>query len=227
MGWLEFILALIVFMASHRIPASPRVRGFAVGLLGRRGYAIVFSLLSTALLFWVIFAAGRAPFVLLWDQELWQRWAANVVMPLALLLGTYGVLAPNPFAFEGVETGFDPRHPGIAGVTRQPLLWAMVLWATVHLLANGDLAHVILFGLFLLFGLVGMRILERRKRRIMGEARWNELTARTGLVPFAALLLGRWRPAHWPSLWRLLIWAIIWVGLWHLHLPVIGVSPAP
>ena len=227
MGWIEFAVALTVFMASHRVPAMAGVKAPLEALLGRRGYVMVFSLVSTALLFWVIFAAGRAPLVPLWEQALWQRWLVNAVMPVVVALAAFGTAAPNPFAFEGRAAGFDPERPGIAGITRQPLLWALALWAGAHLLANGDLAHVILFGLFLGFALVGMTIVERRKRAAMAPAAWAEATRRTGLLPFAAMVSGRWRPGGMPSVWRAAIWVLASAGLWHLHAPVIGVSPAP
>ena len=178
-------------------------------------------------LWWLIVAAGRAPFVPLWDQQGWHRWVVNVAMPLAVALGCLGVAAPNPFAFEGRPGGFDPDHPGIAGVTRQPLLWALALWAGAHLLANGDLAHVIVFAPFAGLAIIGMPVVESRRRRAMGAAAWHRQTARTALVPGAALLAGRWSPGGgWP-LGRLALAVVIWAALWHLHLPLIGVWPAP
>ena len=58
--------------------------------------------------------------------------------------------------------------PGIAGITRHPLLWAFTLWALAHMAPNGDLAHVLLFGLFAVFGIAGMSALDRRKRKQWG-----------------------------------------------------------
>ncbi|MBR9843824.1 MAG: NnrU family protein, partial [Rhodobacteraceae bacterium] len=156
MGWIEFVAAMTLFLASHRIPALFGVKRRLVSLCGATGYTVLFSLFSTGLLLWVIWAAGRAPVVTLWDQSIAARWAVNLVMPLCVLLVVFGTAAANPFAFEGRATGFDPERPGIAGVTRQPLLWALLLWSGVHLWANGDLAHGILFGVFALFSGLGM-----------------------------------------------------------------------
>ncbi|MCF8510386.1 MAG: NnrU family protein [Rhodobacteraceae bacterium] len=227
MAWVEFALALGLFFISHRIPALIGIKAPLTAALGARGYTVLFSLASTALLFWVIFAAGRAPYVALWDHALWHRWTVNIAMPLALALIVFGTVAPNPFAFEGRATGFDPAHPGIAGLTRQPLLWGLALWSGAHLLANGDLAHALLFGSFALFSLAGMGLVERRRAGSMGQAEWQRLTAHTGLVPFAALLSGRWHPRARPSPWRAGLWLVVWAGLWLLHAPVIGVTPAP
>lgn len=227
MDWIELALAMGLFMVSHRLPAALGLKGRIVNALGERGYTAVFSILSLTLLWWLITAAGRAPFVPLWDQQVWQRWAVNVAMPAAIVLGTFGIAAPNPFAFEGRQSGFDPERPGVVGLTRQPLLWALALWSGAHLLANGDLAHVLLFAPFFLMTLLGMPVIENRRRRALGEGDWQRLTARTGLLPGAALLSGRWRPGALPALPRLGLALLIWIGLWHLHAPVIGLWPAP
>lgn len=225
MDWIEFALAMGLFMVSHRVPAWMGVKERMVAALGAPGYTAAFSVASLALLWWVIAAAGRAPFVPLWDQQDWQRWAVNLVMPVVAALAAFGIGAPNPFAFEGRSSGFDAARPGIAGLTRQPLLWALALWAGTHMLANGDLAHLLVFAPFLLLALAGMRVVEARRRRATGEAKWMQLTAATGLVPLAALVAGRWRPRGWPSPWRLGIALGGWSALWHLHAPVIGVWP--
>lgn len=227
MDWIEFTLAMLVFLASHRVPAALGLRQALVARLGMAGYVTVFSIVSLGLFWWVISAAGRAPFVPLWDQAVWHRWAVNLAVPGAILLTALGVGAPNPFAFEGHAQGFDPARPGIAGLTRQPLLWALALWAGAHLLANGDLAHVLLFATFLAMALAGMPLVERRKRRTLGDGEWTRLAAHTALVPLAALLTGRWHPGGAPPWPRLALALGLWAALWHLHLPVIGVAPTP
>lgn len=227
MDWIEFALAMAAFVASHRLPALAGLRGRIVARIGMRGYVVLFSAVSLGLVWWLVAAAGRAPFVPLWDQMPWHRWAVNLAMPAAVLLTVLGTGAPNPFAFEGRAAGFDPGRPGIAGLTRQPLLWALALWSGAHLVANGDLAHVLLFAPFLAMALAGMPLVERRRRRAMGPAEWARLTAHTGLVPLAALVSGRWRPSARLPWLRLGLAALVWAAVLHLHAPVIGVSPLP
>ncbi|WP_149142383.1 NnrU family protein [Gemmobacter caeruleus] len=222
MDWMEFALALAAFMASHVIPARAGIKAALIARLGRRGYGMGYGLLSLALLVWVIAAAGRAPFVPLWDQAPWMRWLANLAMPVAVGLITLSLGAPNPLSFGGRVAGFDPARPGLAGVVRHPLLTALALWAGVHLLVNGDLAHVILFGLFAVYALAGMAMIDRRNRRLWGADQWMTRASGTSNLPFA----GAWH-SYRPPLWRLGLAVVIWAGLWHLHLPVIGVSPAP
>lgn len=226
-GWGEFGAAFAVFLLSHALPARPPVRRRLASLLGERGYLLCYSLVSVGMLAWLVVAAGRAPFVLLWPYAAWQAWVVNLVMPLVCLLVAGAVAAPNPLSFGGPAAGFDPARPGIAGVARHPLLWALALWAAAHAVANGTLAHLALFGSFAGFALAGMRIIDRRKRRQLGAAEWARLAARTSAWPCAALLDGRWRPAAWPGLGRLAAGLLLWLALLHLHAPVIGVSPLP
>jgi len=226
MDWLEFGLALALFLLSHRLPALLGIKDRLIARFGRRAYGMAYSLLSLALFAWVIAAAGRAPFVVLWDQQGWMRWLVNLIMPAVFLLGSCAVAAANPFAFEGRKQGFDPAHPGIAGLTRQPLLWAMALWAGVHLIANGDLSHVVLFGAMLALTLSGIALVERQARRRLG-ADWQRLTARTSLIPGAALLSGRWRPRLNPPWRRLALALLLWTVAFHLHEPLIGLWPGP
>ncbi|MBW6506500.1 MAG: NnrU family protein [Rhodobacteraceae bacterium] len=226
-GWGELAAAFVAFFLSHALPGRPRLKARVVAVLGRAGYAVAFSILSTALLYWLIVAAGRAPYLELWPPALWQRWLVNIVMPLVIVLGCYGVGAANPFAFEGRAAGFNPDHPGIAGVTRQPLLWALLGWSLAHLAANGDLAHGLMFGSFAVLAAAGFVLVERRRRRTMGSAEWARLSARTGLVPFVALFAGRWRCSALPSGRRAAVAIGIWGAFLWLHPIIIGLSPLP
>ena len=222
-GWGEFILAFAVFMAAHVIPM--RLKAPLSRLIGRAGYIACFSLISLGLFYWLLMAAGRAPFVEIWPQARWQRWLVNVAMPLAIALTVFAVGARNPFAFGGGAKGFDPARPGIVGLTRHPLMWAFAIWSGAHLLANGDLAHVILFGLLLAFALSGIWGAEARARRALPD--FDRLAAHSSIWPGAALIGGRWRPRRGPGLLRLAVALLIWAAILHLHAPVIGVSPLP
>ena len=169
MEWAEFSIALAAFLGSHVIPV--RFRAPLIARLGKRGYVAAYSALSLGLLYWLIVASGRAPYVELWPHEGWMRWLVNLAMPLA-------VLAPAVAGMPGLMAGF-------------------ALWAGAHLVANGDLAQGILFGLMLIYALFGLGICLRR-----------------GVALRVA----------WP---RLLAAVVIWAALFHLHPLVIGVSPLP
>ncbi len=232
MDWAEFIAAGLVFLASHRVPTIPVVRARLAGALGERGFLIGYSLVSLGLLSWLILAAGRAPYVELWRPAPWQAWVPSLAMPVVCLLAAFAIGAPNPLSFGGGPAArFDPDRPGIAGVARHALLWALAIWSATHIVPNGDLAHVILFGAFAVFSLYGMRIIDRRKQRQLGMARWNDLARATSSWPLQALLDGRWRPdlgrmGRGAGL-RLAIAVAVYLGLLWSHEAVIGVSPWP
>jgi len=228
-GWTEFIAAFAVFLLSHAIPARPAVRAALVHKLGERGFLIGYSVESLAVLTWLIVATERAPFVELWPFERWQMWVPNLALPLACQFAAFGVGAANPLSFGGdPRKRFDPGQPGVVGLVRHPLLWAIGLWAGAHVVPNGDLAHVLLFGFFALIALLGMAIIDRRKRRQLGVERWTALAAHTSFWPFAALLTGRFRPYSWRiSPLRFGIGLAAWLALLLLHPYVIGVSPLP
>jgi uncharacterized membrane protein len=111
-------------------------------------------------------------------------------------------------------------------VARHPLLWALALWSGAHLVPNGDLAHVVLFGSFAAFSLSGMAAIDRRLKRRLGSD-WERLAAGTSAVPFAALVSGRWRPRGRPDAMRLALGIGLWGALVLLHPTVIGVSALP
>lgn len=227
-GWGGFVAAFLVFLLAHAVPTRPRLRATLVRALGERWFIGLYGGLSVALLAWLVVAAGRAPYWPLWPYATWRVWLANLVMPLVCLLVTFALGAPNPLSFGGTGAAFDPGRPGAAGLARHPLLLAFALWATVHAIANGDLAHLLLFGGFLAFAIVGMRALDRRRRRQMGAAEWQRLAAATSSWPLLALIEGRWRPrpGRGDAL-RLALGLALWLALLALHPLVIGVSPLP
>jgi uncharacterized membrane protein len=227
--WGEFAVAYLAFLALHLLPVRPRFRDALCNLLGEGPYLGLYSLVSLVLLAWLIAAAGRAPFVEVWAIAPWQMWVPNIAMPAACLLVAFGIGASNPFSFGGRNvSAFHPGRPGIAGVTRHPLLLAIVLWAASHAVPNGDLAHVLLFGTFALAGVMGMLAIDLRTRRNMGPIQWKRLAARTSLLPGSALITRRWRPDVRDLSWlRLALAILLYTGLVALHQEVIGVSPSP
>jgi uncharacterized membrane protein len=151
-------------------------------------------------------------------------------MPFACLLVAFGVASPSPFSIAGREgSSFDLDRPGIAGITRHPLFWAITLWAVAHIVPNADLAHVLLFGLFALFGAAGMLALDNRRRREWGPELWARRASHTSIIPFAAILVGRFQPGRlrFPGLVRTLAALALYLTLLLSHQAVIGVSPLP
>ena len=183
MGWLEFVSAYLAFFLTHSLPVRPPLRPWLQARLGRVGFNLAYSVLSFAVLGWLIAATRRAPFVPVWEWALWQAYVPLVIMLPVSLIIALSVAHPNPFSFGGARNhSFDPSRPGFVRVTRHPLLLALALWAAAHVVPNGDVAHVILFGTFTAFASLGGRLVDRRKRLEMG-AEWAQLEAARRATP--------------------------------------------
>lgn len=226
--WAEFGCAMLLFLGSHAITALPRLRNAAIEKFGAASYRTLYSLLSSALFIWLIRATARAPYFPLWQVAEWQFLVPNLAMPVVCLLIAFGIAAPNPFSLGGRRGGFSSEAPGIAGLSRHPLLWGLAIWALAHIVPNGDLAHVILFGLFASYAIAGTIMFDRRRQKEIGLATWTLLAAHTSNLPGTALCAGRWRP-QWSALnpIRLGGGVLLYISLLALHQQVIGVSPWP
>ena len=117
---------------------------------------------------------GKAPSIQWWGPPEWGRQAAIWLMPFALIL---------------LAAAFIPAN--LTRFTAHPMLWAIALWALAHLLANGDLAGLLLFGGLGLYALYAMRSQSRRgarpapaRRPIAGDIG----TTVVGLIAYALLL---------------------------------------
>lgn len=189
-GWLELLSAFCLFIVSHIVPARPAIRTRLVAALSKPGYIAAYATVSIAMLAWLIVAAARAPYVALWDDTGWARFAPLIAMAPACLLTAFAIAAPNPFSFGGQNNdAFDPDRPGIVGLTRHPLLWALALWSGAHAVANGNLAHALLFGGFAIFAVGGTWSFDQRTRRAMGPQRWDDLAGRTKRAAWLSRLL--------------------------------------
>ncbi len=219
-GWFLFFAALIVFLLTHAIPARPTVRGHLINALGQKGYFVTYSALSLLVLGWLIAAAARAPYIEVIPPWTIFRWVPFLVMPVVCWLAIAGLSIQNPFSFGGLgQRPFDPENPGMLRTTRHPVLAALMLWAIAHLLANGSLSHVILFGLFAGFAALGMALIDRRKAREMG-IEWVRLSRNTARISI-------YSPHPLPPVWVLLGALAVFGVLLQLHAAVIGVSPLP
>ena len=219
MGWFGFTAVFAAFFLTHSIPVRPAVKSRIVNRIGTGGFGLAYSALSVAMLALLIWSAGEAPYVQLWPQMEWHRHAAHLGMLAVCLLLALSVARPNPFSFGGARNNrFDPTRPGIVRWTRHPILLALAIWAGVHVLPNGDLAHVILFGVLGGFAIAGRALIDRRKRRVLGASQWDTLDlARKAAPRFHA-------PRSWPVLLlRLLVGLAAFAALLLAHPHVIGV----
>lgn len=150
------ILGLVVFLGAHsvRIFASDW-RDAQLAKLGEARWKGVYSLISAIGLGLIIWGYGlaRADPVVLWTSPAWTRHlAALLTLPAFILL----VAAYLPGSHIKAKIG----HPMVAGVK---------IWALAHLLANGRLAAVILFGTFLVWSVLSFTA-SRKRDRLAGRS---------------------------------------------------------
>ncbi|HEX6979801.1 MAG TPA: NnrU family protein [Alphaproteobacteria bacterium] len=233
----HLVAAAAVFVGTHFALASPGTRRALVARLGEGPFTGLYSTVAALTLLWLGLAYGNAPYRQLWPQEAWMRLVPAVVMPVATFFLICGVTQQNPTA---VNRSFDRAArdpaPGVLKITRHPVMWAIGLWALAHIVPNGDLAALILFGSLAFLALFGTAQIDakRRARDPEGFARFAEVTSN---LPFAALLTGKtrrfWRTAYGKdpvkSLWREIGLArvtgalALYVALIYLHPLLTGV----
>lgn len=184
------LAGLLLFLGLHLIPMLPGVRTRLKETLGLAGYRGLFSLVAASglvLIVWGYANARDAGPPLLYDPPMWLRHVTMLLMvPVFPLL----------------VSGYLPSR--IRTMVKHPMLAAIKIWAFAHLLANGDLASVLLFGGFLAFA-VGDRI-SLKRRAAAGLV--TPFTGGTAGADVAAIGIG------------LLLYAAF---IWKLHAWIIGV----
>ncbi|GGO80236.1 NnrU protein [Marinobacterium nitratireducens] len=172
----RMLLGLLLFFGVHALPLLGGVRQRLIDTFGRPGYLALFSLGSLVGLWLMIEGYALIDNRILWSPLSFGRSLAQALMPLALIL----VVA----AYLPTLTRRYLRHPMLIGVG---------LWASVHLLANGDLASTLIFAPFLVYALLDMAFSRPRKTLIphpKPQLLYDLLALIVGLIAFGALLFG-------------------------------------
>lgn len=193
----QLLLGLLIVLAVHSVRLfADDWRTRMLIRLGRPLWMALFSLLSVLgllLLVWG-FALVRERPVVLWSPPPVLRHPALALMALSFVLLAAAAVPGNL----------------LKARLQQPLLLAVKIWALAHLLVNGMLAHVLLFGAFLAWAVLAYRAARQRDRRegpvpAAGRALPTAATLALGLLGwlvFAGWLHG-WligiRPVAWFS----------------------------
>ena len=142
------IAGLVLFLGIHTLPMLPATRAGLVSKLGENGYKGLYTLVSFAGFGLIIYGYGLARFdgpPIVYDPPFWLR---HVTMLLMVPVFVFLVAAYVPSR--------------IKKTLKHPMLVAVKLWAFAHLLANGDLASVLLFGGFLAWAVADRISVKRR-----------------------------------------------------------------
>jgi uncharacterized membrane protein len=217
------IVAALVWIAIHRGLAGTSLRDAVVRNIGEALFRGLFSVLSLAALIALAWAWDEAPSTLLWFSPPWVRWVLVFAMLPAFILLVASVAGPNPTMVGPAEAGTKPPR-GIIRVTRHPMLWSFVLWAAVHIAANGDTSAIVFFGAFLITALTGMPSIDAKLAR-RDPASWQALSAATSIIPFVAIAQGRNRFVPREIGWRTpVLGAIAWIAVLWVHPWLFGMA---
>ena len=145
---LFLVAGLVLFLGIHSVSiVAPRWRLAMVDRLGEWPWKGVYSIVSAVGLVVLVVGYGiarREPVVLYAPPAGLRHVALLLMLPVfPLFIAAY--------------------FPGrISTATKHPMLLSVKLWATAHLLANGTLADVVLFGAFLAWAVLDRISVKRR-----------------------------------------------------------------
>ena len=135
MGLLIMILGLALFIGVHVLVSLRDQRARLIAQWGEGPYKIGFSLLSALGLALIVYGFGlyrQAGYIDVWSPPAWTRHIAVALMLPAVICLVAAYVRGN-----------------IKRTLKHPMLVAIKLWALAHLITNGDLGSIILFGSFL------------------------------------------------------------------------------
>ena len=181
------------FLVSHLVLASMPVRTVLAEKIGAGGHRILFSVVSVGAFVWMLMAYGDARYEgnFLWVLPPGVSMIPIFVMPIVCILIVASVSSRNPMAVGGEKLLADPNPvQGIMTVTRHPMMVGIALWAVTHMIVNGDVASIILFGGILALTVLGMIHMDHRRQAVAGSD-WGPMALSTSVVPFLAAIQGR------------------------------------
>ena len=186
------ILGLVLFLGVHSVRiVADDWRSAQVARMGLNGWKGLYSLVSIGGLVLIAWGYGltRTNPVDLWQPPMPMRHMASLLTLAGFVL---------------IVAAYVPRSR-IRALVGHPMLLGVALWALAHLLSNGRLADLVLFGAFLVWALVCFAS-ARRRDRIAGTHRGS-----------GALI---------NDLTTIVVGVVAWfVFALYLHGPLIGVRP--
>jgi hypothetical protein len=203
----ELLLGLALFLGTHSIRlVSESARTRLIEGAGEKAYKLGYTALSLMGLGLIVhgFGVAREAPTVLWNVPTAGRHFASLLMLFAIIL---------------LVASFVPRNIFKAKL-KHPMLLSVKVWALAHLLANGRLADLLLFGSFLLWAVLDFRALRQRDRA-QAEAlagRPDGATMATAGAPTTSTPAG--------TVTAVVVGVALWALLLaYLHQKLFGVSP--
>ena len=191
---LILVLGLVLFLGMHAFTMARAPRAEMIARLGEGGFRGLYtgvSLLGFALIIYGFGLYRAGGWINVWYPPVWTRHLALLLnLPIFVLLAA---------------TNSGGR---IHTAVKHPMLLAVKIWATAHLVSNGDLGSILLFGGFLAWAVMA-RISLKRRVGVTSPATPAGFTSRDWIAIGAGLVL--WFVfARW--LHPLLIGVAVWPG---------------
>jgi uncharacterized membrane protein len=143
------IAGLVLFLGAHTFTTLREGRGAAIQRLGEGPYKGLYSLVSAVGLVLIVWGFARyrsAGYIPVWTPPGWLHPVTLILMWLS---------------FVALAAAYSPTGR-IKEMLRHPMLVGVKAWALAHLLANGDLGSLLLFGAFLAWAVYDRISLKRR-----------------------------------------------------------------
>lgn len=180
MGLILLIAGLALFLGTHLVTTQRGFRARLIGAMGEGGYKAAYVIASLAGIALIAYGYGlyrATSWIDVWYPPVWLRHLALVLMWPAIVMIAASYLRGRIYT--------TLRHPMLAGIK---------LWAVAHLLANGDLGSIILFGSVLAWAVFDRISLKSRDdpgapQIPVGGARNDALAIGAGTVAYLALAL--------------------------------------
>ncbi|MCR2745389.1 NnrU family protein [Limnobacter parvus] len=192
MGMLILVAGLVLFLGMHatRIPNDQRRSGM-IARLGKNRYRTIYTVVSIIGLVLVVYGYGQARLdpVFVWSPPAATRHIAALLMLFSMIL---------------LAASFVPSNH-LKAKLQHPMTLSVKLWAFAHLIANGTLADIVLFGSFLVWAILTFK------------------SARKRAIPMGFTGDG---PTKVGTLMTVVVGVLAWLvfAAW-LHVHLIGVSP--
>ena len=149
---LLFILGLIMFFGIHMLPFYPEYRALVIEKIdndridGEGLYKVIFAVISLLGLIFIGIGKGSMEFIGLWSTPTFFRYISVVLIPVSFIL---------------MVAAYTPNN--IKRYVPHPMLTGVIIWGATHMMVNGDVAAIILFGSFVVYSVVAIKLANRRQ----------------------------------------------------------------
>ena len=195
----QLILGLILFLGAHSVRIlADGWRDQTIAAYGEKAFKGVYTLVAILGFYLLVVGYGEARLqpLVLWNPPIFTKHISMLLMLLSSILLIAAYIPRNHFKMR----------------LKHPMVLSVKVWALSHLLANGNLADLVLFGSFLIWAVLNFRSARARDRAQVQNSDANEeAPLKPNLLASLIALFG-----------GMGLWAVI---TFVLHAKVVGVAP--